>query len=245
MAYINQNGELINSEIVTCFDGAVCHIEDAVYVESINHFAQYDQVIAGQNGYELLPELMANLRSDANFVDCEKTVRILNKELSQLRDSNKRGLFLEAHKKRDEAMKKLSKSLHSSTSEKTMTTQSKEKTMSNFTLNTVLDSIRSDIQDVLSRLTQNEIDNLTPCDVCDLLDENHYLAPEVIYYADAWEVVAGSSFNDYEAHDLDFTNCNNSLDCIIQEANALVNDAYYCEREAIAAEMLADMQSQD
>ena len=123
MAYINQNGVLINSEIVTCFDGAICHIDETVYVESINHFAQYSQVIAGENGYELLPELMTNLRNDANFVDCEKTVRILNKELSQLRDSNKRGLFLEAHKKRDEAMKKLSKTLHYSIGEKTMTTQ--------------------------------------------------------------------------------------------------------------------------
>ena len=115
--------------------------------------------------------------------------------------------------------------------------------MSNFTLNTVLNSIKSDIQEVLSRLDQDTIDNLTPSDVCDMLDENSYFAPEVIYYADAWEVVAGSSFNDYEAHELDFSACDNSLDCIMQEANALVNDAYYSEREAIAAKMLADMQS--
>ena len=115
--------------------------------------------------------------------------------------------------------------------------------MSNFTLNTVLDSIKSDINDVLSRLTQNEIDELIPEDVCNMLDENSYYAPEVIYYADAWEVVAGSSFNDYNAENLDFSTCDNSLDCIIQEANAVVNDAYYSEREAIAAEILADMQS--
>ena len=60
MAYINQNGELISSELVTCFDGAVCHIDDTVYVESINHFAQYEQVIAGENGYELLPRISTN-----------------------------------------------------------------------------------------------------------------------------------------------------------------------------------------
>lgn len=116
--------------------------------------------------------------------------------------------------------------------------------MQNFTLNTVLDSIKSDINDVLSRLTQNEIDELTPSDVCDLLDENSYYAPEVIYYADAWEVVAGSSFNDYTAENLDFSACENSLDCLMQEANALVNDAYYCEREAIAAEILDGLQSE-
>ena len=116
--------------------------------------------------------------------------------------------------------------------------------MSNFTLNTVLKSIRSDVQDVLRNLSQDEINELTPNDVCDLLDENSYYAPEVIYYVDAWEVVVGSSFNDYNAENLDFSACETSLDCLIQEANALVNDAYYCEREAIAAEMLDNLQSE-
>ena len=116
--------------------------------------------------------------------------------------------------------------------------------MSNFNLNTVLDSIKSDIQDVLSRLSQDEIDELTPSDVCDLLDENSYYAPEVIYYADAWEVVAGSSFNDYSAECLDFSGCEGSLDCIMKEAIGLVNDAYYSEREAIAADILDGLQNE-
>ena len=116
--------------------------------------------------------------------------------------------------------------------------------MSNFTLNTVLDSIKADIQDVLSRLTQDEINELTPSDVCDLLDENRYYAPEVIYYADAWEVVAGSSFNDYSADGLDFSGCGDSLDCLMQEANGLVNDAYYSEREVIAADILDGLQNE-
>ena len=117
--------------------------------------------------------------------------------------------------------------------------------MSNFTLNTVLDSIKSDVQDVLSRLTQNEINELTPSDICDLLDENSYYAPEVIYYADAWEIVAGNSFNDYSVDGLDFSECEGSLDCVMQEANGLVNEAYYCEREAIASEVLESLQSEN
>ena len=117
--------------------------------------------------------------------------------------------------------------------------------MSNFTLNIVLGSIKSDIQDVLRHLSQDEINNLTPSDVCDLLDDNHYFAPEVIYCADGWEVVAGSSFNDYTAGCLDFSTCENSLDCIMQEAQGLVNDAYYSKREAIAAEILKSLQSED
>lgn len=116
--------------------------------------------------------------------------------------------------------------------------------MTTFTLNTVLDSIKSDVQDVLSRLSQDELNGLTPSDVCDLLDENSYYAPEVIYYADAWEVVAGSAFNKYTADFLDFSECESSLDCIMQEANSLVNDVYYSEREAIASEVLEGLQSE-
>ena len=116
--------------------------------------------------------------------------------------------------------------------------------MSNFTLNTVLDSIKSDIEDVLNQLDQNEINKLTPSDVCDLLDNNHYYAPEVIYTCDAWEVVAGSSFNDYEAGRLNFSNCDNSIDCVMQEAQNIVNVVYYSEREAIAEEVLENLQDE-
>lgn len=116
--------------------------------------------------------------------------------------------------------------------------------MTTFTLNTVLDSIKSDVQDVLRNLSQDELNELTPSDVCDLLDENSYYAPEVIYYADAWEVVAGSSFNGYEASCLDFSGCDNALECLMQEANALVNDAYYSEREAITADILDGLQNE-
>lgn len=116
--------------------------------------------------------------------------------------------------------------------------------MSNFTLNTVLDSIKSDVQDVLSRLSQDELNELTPSDVCDLLDDNSYYAPEVVYYADGWEVVAGSSFNKYSADFLDFSECESSLDCLMQEANSLVNDVYRSEREAIAADILDGLQNE-
>ena len=116
--------------------------------------------------------------------------------------------------------------------------------MSNFTLNTVLDSIKSDIQDVLRNLSQDELNEMSSSDVCDLLDENSYFAPEVIYYADAWEVVAGSSFNKYTADFLDFSECESSLDCIMIEANGLVNDVYYSEREAIAADILDGLQNE-
>ena len=116
--------------------------------------------------------------------------------------------------------------------------------MSNFTLNTVLDSIKSDIQDVLRNLSQNELNEMTASDICDLLDENSYFAPEVIYYADGWEIVAGSSFNAYDAEDLDFSNCDNSLDCIMREARGKVDAAYYANREEIAKDVLEGLQNE-
>ena len=118
-------------------------------------------------------------------------------------------------------------------------------TNENFTIDTVLDSIKSDIQDVLSRLSQDEINELTPSNVCNLLDENSYYAPEVIYCADAWEIVAGNSFNKYSADFLDFSECESSLDCLMQEANSLVNDVYRSERGSIASEVLESLQSED
>lgn len=84
---------------------------------------------------------------------------------------------------------------------------------------------------------------MTPSDVCDLLDENSYFASEVIYYADGWEIVAGSSFNDYDAECLDFSSCDNSLDCIMQEARGKVDAAYYANREEIAADVLEGLQT--
>ena len=116
--------------------------------------------------------------------------------------------------------------------------------MSNFTLNTVLASIKSDVQDVLRNLSQEELNEMTASDVCDLLDENSYLAPEVIYYADGYEIVAGSAFNEYDAEDLDFSNCDNSLDCIMLEARGVVGAAYYANREEIAADVLDGLQNE-
>ena len=117
--------------------------------------------------------------------------------------------------------------------------------MSTFTLNAVLDSIKLDIQDVLRQLSQDELNELTPSDVCDLLDENSYYAPEVIYYTDAWEVVAGSSFNEYEPMDtLDFSGCDNSLECLMHEARMVIDNVYYSEREAIAADILDGLQNE-
>ena len=115
--------------------------------------------------------------------------------------------------------------------------------MTNFTLNSVLNSIRSDVQDVLRNVADHDLRDMTAEDVCNLLDDNSYYAPEVIYYADGWEIVASSSFNEYEPMDkLDFSGCDNSLECIMLEARMIMESVYYNEREAIAQEVLEGLQ---
>ena len=115
--------------------------------------------------------------------------------------------------------------------------------MTNFTLKSVLDSIRSDVEDVLRNVADHDLRDMTAEDVCNLLDENSYYAPEVIYYADGWEIVASSSFNEYEPIDsLDFSGCETALDCIMLEARMIMESVYYNERELIAQEVLEGLQ---
>ena len=51
--YINHEGQQVQSNEVLCFDGLLRDIDDVVFVESIQHFASYDHVIAGEHNYEL------------------------------------------------------------------------------------------------------------------------------------------------------------------------------------------------
>lgn len=115
--------------------------------------------------------------------------------------------------------------------------------MNTFTLNSVLDSIRSDVQDVLRNVSDNDLRDMTAEDVCNLLDDASYYAPEVIYYADGWEIVAGGSFNGYEdIEPLDFSSCDNALECIMLEARMILDSVYYSERESIASDVLEGLQ---
>ena len=113
------------------------------------------------------------------------------------------------------------------------------------TLNQLREEIKSNVSDVINyaSLSQVEINELDIDAVCDLLDNNNYY-PEVIYYADAWEIVAGTSFNNYDAEGLDFSDCKCALDCVMQEANRLLYSAYYGEREDIIQEYLDSIQTE-
>lgn len=63
------------------------------------------------------------------------------------------------------------------------------------------------------------------------LEGNNSTAPEVIYYSDGWDVVAGSEFNSYDPKELidGFEGCESATDCVMREANALASLAYDAE----------------
>lgn len=74
----------------------------------------------------------------------------------------------------------------------------------------------------------NEFDeNASIDDLVLILEEHDYEAPETTYYADAYEIVSGSQFIDYyPSEKFDFSECDNSLECVTLEANAILKSAY-------------------
>lgn len=99
--------------------------------------------------------------------------------------------------------------------------------MSIKTMNDVYEHAFNDACEALDSLALDcslDVDDIAQ-ELRDQVDCNSY-APEVIYYSDAWEIVAGSEFNAYSAEDLDFSHCQTALDCVMQEANQLVYFAY-------------------
>ncbi|PHS22017.1 MAG: hypothetical protein COA84_14135 [Robiginitomaculum sp.] len=64
---------------------------------------------------------------------------------------------------------------------------------------------------------------------------------DVTYYHEAFEVVAGSDWNDYESEDNDFSNCDSSMQALMQEANGIVNTAWYSISGEVAEEITAEI----
>ena len=116
--------------------------------------------------------------------------------------------------------------------------------MSTFTLNNVLAQIKTQIHEYITYgKSQDEINELSIDDVIEILDDNYYYGVEVIYTYDAWEIVAGNSFNNYSPMDtFDFIGCESSLDCVYRDACAILNSVYYSERDEIINELLSELQ---
>lgn len=102
--------------------------------------------------------------------------------------------------------------------------------MSDFieTLEDVKQSVSNNINDILCQLSvdcSNDVEMICN-EIQTKLDDNGMHAPDVVYYAEAWGIVAGSAFNDFDP-DIDFSACKSSLDCVMLEANEIINEAYY------------------
>ena len=104
-------------------------------------------------------------------------------------------------------------------------------------------AVRDDVKEAMGNFTEVELYEMDAGDLVEYLMENHYTI-EVIYYSDAWDVVAGSQFNDYEAEYLDFSNCKNSIDCVTHEANGIIYSAYHSIAYELAIELLSDAHEQ-
>ena len=104
-------------------------------------------------------------------------------------------------------------------------------------------AVRDDLKDAMNSFTEAELYEMNANDLveCAL---NNYTTIEVIYTSDAWEVVAGSQFNDFNAEYLDFSNCKNSIDCVMQEANWIIYSAYCTIAYRLACELLSDAREQ-
>lgn len=94
---------------------------------------------------------------------------------------------------------------------------------------TTIKSMKKFINSQLTEVNRfNEFDeNTSVDDLVLILEEHDYEAPSVVYHAEAYEIVAGPTFNDYYPDEnFDFSECENALDCLSIEANAILKSAY-------------------
>ena len=102
--------------------------------------------------------------------------------------------------------------------------------MSNFTLNTVRDSIKSAVASEIMQLTKISFDchQDNKQELLDHIESNGYCQPSEIgttaeAYGIVWSDLARNT--DYEMPD--FSSCNSSLECVEAEGQAILNGAYY------------------
>jgi len=98
--------------------------------------------------------------------------------------------------------------------------------MSNYTPNNLQANIESCLE--LHSLTiDTDMDHSDIVDmVREQIDMNKDSLADVTYYHEAFEIVGGCDWNEYEAEDLDFSQCDSALQALMQEANSIVAVAF-------------------
>lgn len=89
--------------------------------------------------------------------------------------------------------------------------------------NECAERVQSNLGEVVT--AGEEIDQHTVVDVVkDLLDSYNLGAPQVIYNSDAWDIITETGMEDCDRQD--WSGCETALDCVTQEANALLDATY-------------------
>lgn len=89
--------------------------------------------------------------------------------------------------------------------------------------NECAERVQSDLGSVVT--AGEEVDQHDVVDVVrDLLDSYNLYAPQVVYNSDAWDIINESGMEDPDRQDWD--GCETALDCVTQEADAILNATY-------------------
>jgi len=102
--------------------------------------------------------------------------------------------------------------------------------MPEFTVSTVIEHVESNLSS-LKGVVFDRRDDFAEV-LRDALDENLYGAPENIYNDDAWSIVSGTDFARYQP-ECDFGDCKTAVECVTQEAQAILSEAYSEELDSV------------
>lgn len=112
--------------------------------------------------------------------------------------------------------------------------------MSNFTLNTVLDSIKSTVASEIMQLPKISFDYRqdNEQELLDHIEAHGYCQPsEIGTTAEAYNIVWSDLARNTDYEMPDFSLCKSSLECVEAEGQAILNGAYYEATQEIAKDI--------
>jgi len=108
----------------------------------------------------------------------------------------------------------------------------------NITISSVRESLEANMVNALDNIevsTSDDQDHIASL-IMDEAQANDWDSVEVIYYHEAWEIVSGSQFNDYE-ETVDLEGCTSALDAVMREAQATMSNCCQSLASEIAQEL--------
>lgn len=110
----------------------------------------------------------------------------------------------------------------------------------NFTKSSLIDSLYSSIIASLESIsihTDDDKDDVIN-KIQEIVSDNALDNYDVTYYHEAWDVVSGNEFNEYEdTSSVDFSSCSTALECVMAEASATIYNAV----QSLSGEIINDL----